>query len=132
MTNRYLAIFHGDVGADRARELARASGFDVVENPALAPGHLLLTGSFRRLAELAARDELAYVMEASVNLVAGVPVMSCPGALSAIGAVGEYAQAGQGWSKDSSGAGGAEVCISDHHHESRRQHRARRNRARFP
>jgi hypothetical protein len=100
----YLAIFHPDVTARQARALISQRGFAVVENPGLLPGHFAIAGSPARLAELAALDEVAYIMPASAGLAAGAAPPGCAGALTNAGAVGEYATVGGGWAEDSSGA----------------------------
>jgi hypothetical protein len=100
----YLAVFHPDVPAEQTRALAVQRGFSIVETPGLLPGHLVLAGSASRLAELAALDQVAYIMPASTGMAAGVTGPGCVGALTSAGAVGEYATVGAGWPEDSSGA----------------------------
>lgn len=99
----FLAVFHPDVEGEAARALARELGFDVIENPALLPGQLLLAGAAARLPLLAARDEAAYIMPASADLVAGTPVAACAGPLTEAGPIAEYALAGSGWPRNASG-----------------------------
>jgi hypothetical protein len=53
---------------------------------------------------VAALDEVAYIMPASADLVAGNPVMGCAGAVTEAGPVGDYVAVGSGWPPDSSGA----------------------------
>jgi len=96
-------VFHLDVETKRARELVQASGFDVIDHPDLLSNQLVAVGAFDQLTGLAANDEVAYVLTASAELVGGVPVIGCAGAVTAAGSVGEYVAA-RGWSKDASGS----------------------------
>ena len=100
----YLVVFHPDVEMEEARALARERGFSVLENSSLLPGHLVVTGGATRLEELAASDEVSYILPASTDLAAGKPVTGCAGALTDAGIVGEYATVGNGWAKGASGA----------------------------
>jgi hypothetical protein len=43
-------------------------------------------------------------MPASTDLLAGNPVMACPGPLTEAGPIGDYVEVGNGWSKDTSGS----------------------------
>jgi hypothetical protein len=99
----YVVRFHADVEPERARSVAAEEGFEILTHPDLLPGHLLLGGSFARIAELAARDEVAHVIPASAELISGVPVIPCAGAAVEAGPVAEYALVGRGWSKGASG-----------------------------
>jgi hypothetical protein len=99
----YLVVFHPDVEPVKERELVQAQGFDVLENPYLLPGNLLVAGNGRAIAGLAASDEVAYIFPASTDLVSGYPVMGCAGPVTEAGLIAEYVEVGQGWSKDSSG-----------------------------
>jgi hypothetical protein len=98
-----LVIFHPDVDLSRARALVQKHGFDVLANPDLLPGQLLVAGNVAGLDRLAEEDEVAYILPASADLVAGNPVTGCLGAVTEAGPVGEYALMGRGWSRDSSG-----------------------------
>jgi len=102
-TNTYLIVFHSDVAAMRARELVQASGFESLDRPGLLPNQLVIVGAFDHLAGLAAHDEVAYVMEASPDLVSGAPMVGCSGAVTEAGSIGEYVAAGRGWPKDATG-----------------------------
>jgi len=81
--------------------VVEAYGFEIIENPDLLPGQLIVTGS--NLAGLTASDDVAWVMPASADLVAGNPVIGCAGPITDSGPIGEYVLAGKGWSKDASG-----------------------------
>jgi hypothetical protein len=98
-----LAVFHPDIELARAREIARSLGFDIIANNGLLPNQLVLAGPIDRLPALAAFDEISYLLPASPDLSAGVPVAGCSGAVTEAGAIGEYALVGKGWPKDASG-----------------------------
>lgn len=99
----YLVTFHGDVEPAHARELALSAGFDLLENSVLLPGDLMLAGPAARVAALAGRDEVAHILPASPDLVAGAPVLACGGAYAEAGLVADYVSVGRGWPKDSAG-----------------------------
>jgi hypothetical protein len=102
-TPAWLVVYHPDVQISAAREAARSLGFDVLDHPSLLPGQILVTGAYQRLPLLAARDETAYILPASAELLAGAPVAACAGPLTEAGPVAEYALVGDGWPRDSSG-----------------------------
>ena len=99
----YLVMFHPDVSGSDAREILRRQGFWILDHPDLLPAHLLVSGSYYRLRDLAARDEVAYILPASADLVAGRRVLGCAGALTANGPVGDYVEVSPGWGRDADG-----------------------------
>ncbi|MBZ5727087.1 MAG: matrixin family metalloprotease [Acidobacteriia bacterium] len=99
----YVVVFHPDVDMAAARTLAVEQGFEILENPNLLPGQLLVTGSSGRLDGLAARDEVAYILPALVDLLTGERVMSCAGPIAEAGPMAEYVAVGRGWAKDTGG-----------------------------
>ena len=112
-TNAYLVIFHGDVAPERTREVARGADFDLVDHPSLLTNQLVTIGSFDRLRGLAANDEVQYIMPASPDLVAGTPLVACPGGITEAGPVGEYVLVGRGWSKDTTGAAAVQYFVQN-------------------
>jgi Matrixin/Glucodextranase, domain B len=106
-----LAIFQSDVTEQRARQIARFEGFDVLNNAGLLPHQLVLSGSMGRLQDLAVFDEVAYLMPASPDLAAGNAVAGCAGAVTEAGPIGEYVLVGNGWSKNSSGKAALQYFI---------------------
>jgi hypothetical protein len=98
-----LIEFYADVDMAVAREEVRARGFDVLENPSLLTGNLLASGAYSGLGSLAESDDVAYIMPASAELAAGIPVAGCAGAATEAGPVGEYVLVSLGWPKDGSG-----------------------------
>jgi len=94
-------VFHADVDMDDARELVEAYGFEIIDNPDLLSGQLVVTGT--DIPGLAASDSVAYIMPASTDLVAGNPVMGCPGPITEAGPVAEYVEVGNGWPQDAGG-----------------------------
>ncbi|MGA2266913.1 MAG: matrixin family metalloprotease [Bryobacteraceae bacterium] len=101
--NAFLVIYYADVDMQKARALAHLEGFEVLENPSLLPAQLLLIGAYQAIWGLAAWDEVSYIMPASTDLLAGTPVMGCPGPLTEAGPIGDYVEVGNGWSKDPNG-----------------------------
>jgi hypothetical protein len=99
----YLVMFHPDVAKDRARELVAGQGFGVLENRGLRPGHLVVVGNPARLVDLALRDEVSYILPASVELASGAPVVGCGGGIAEAGVIGEYAIAASAWPKNAAG-----------------------------
>jgi hypothetical protein len=89
---------------EKARVVVQLDGFEVVENPDLLPGQLLAVGAYSAIWGLAAWDEVSYIMPASTDLLAGNPVMACPGPLAEAGPIGDYVEVGNGWSKDTGGS----------------------------
>ena len=100
----YLLVLQPDASMDDAQALVESYGFQIVPNPSLLPGQLLIGGDAGRLAGLAAWDEVSYILPASTDLISGAPVMGCAGALTTAGPVGAYVLASQGWSADASGS----------------------------
>jgi len=103
-SNAFLVIFYPDVDMEKARAMVQLEGFQILENPDLLPGQLLAIGAYSAIWGLAAWDEVSYIMPASPDLLAGNPVMACPGPLTEAGPVGEYVEVGNGWSKDANGS----------------------------
>src|ERR1022692_376412 len=103
VTGPLLVVFYADVDMATAREEVRASGFDVLENPSMLPGQLVLSGAHSAIGALAEWDDVSYIMPASADLAAGIPMAGCGGAVTEAGAVGEDVLASSGWPKDASG-----------------------------
>ena len=98
-----LVVFHPDVEMTKARDTVRARGFDVLENAALLAGHLVVSGPHSALGALAESDDVAYIMPASAELAAGIPLAGCAGAATESGPVGEYVLVSRGWPHDDGG-----------------------------
>jgi len=97
---------HPDVDPAEGVGIAQQEGFEVLAHPDLLRNHLLIRGPLDRIEELTAWDEVAYVFPASAELAAGQRVVACPGALTALGTVGQFVAAvGEGW--DGPGQGSA-------------------------
>ncbi len=97
--NPYFVIeFHADVDMGGARAIAIEAGMRVIENPDLLPHDLLVEGTLQDLTSLAAWDEVEYVFPASIDLIRGVPVHGCAGALTSQGQVATGVPTiGDGW-----------------------------------
>jgi hypothetical protein len=96
-------MFHVGVSDGESRAAVRDLGFEIVDNASLLPGHLVLLGPHERIEALASRDEVAYILPASPDLSAGVPMAGCAGATTQIGPIGQYVLKGAGWPRDSAG-----------------------------
>src|SRR5450759_2312593 len=103
VTGALLVVFHTDVDMVTARDEARARGFDVLENAGVLPGHLVVSGAHSAIVALAECDDVAYIMPASPELAAGIPLAGCAGAVTEAGPVGEYVLVSRGWAKDAGG-----------------------------
>jgi hypothetical protein len=99
-----LVVFHPDVEMAKARDAVRARGFDVLENATLLAGHLVVSGPHSALGALAESDDVAYIMPASAELAAGIPLAGCAGAATEAGPVGEYVLVSRGWPRDAGGS----------------------------
>jgi hypothetical protein len=107
-TGEAIVEFYPDVEPEAAREIAGQAGFEVLEHPDVLSNHLLVRGRLDRLQDLAEWDEVAYVFPASPAISAGERLEACPGAITALGAVGQYvARVGEGW--DGPGLGRADL-----------------------
>jgi len=72
-----LAIFHDDLEPSKIAEIVRSLGFDIVPNPGLLPGQLVITRPVGRLPELSRFDEVAYPLPASADRAAGSRLRGC-------------------------------------------------------
>jgi len=100
----FLVEMQPDVPAAAAEELLRSRGFLILNPPGMLPGDYVVFGSYRAVLELAASDEVAYVLPPSPELLLGQPVKACGGAISEAGAIGLYVRPGSGWPKDATGS----------------------------
>jgi hypothetical protein len=103
VTGPLLVVLHVDVDMGAARDAVIARGFEVLENPSLLRGHLVVAGPHSAIEALAAYDGVAYIMPASADLAAGIPLAGCAGAATEVGPVGDYVLVSRGWPKDASG-----------------------------
>ena len=93
----YIVEFHADVAMDEGRALVREHGLRLIENPDLAPHHLLVKGWLGDLSRLASWDEVAYIFPASHELTTGARVYACAGAVVLQTTVAQFATVGPGW-----------------------------------
>jgi hypothetical protein len=107
----YLVFLHPDVDAAAFRQAAVTLGFELLENPSLLPGNLLVSGAYSRLRNLAALDEVSYIMPASPELAAGTGEIGCAGPIAEAGPIGEYVEVSRGWAKDPSGTAPLQYVI---------------------
>jgi hypothetical protein len=114
-SNGFLLVeFHTDVDMNTARALVLRIGIELRDNPDLESHQLMIHPDLANhpltsfLAELSSLDEVAYIFPASTELVNGVPVRACEGALTTNGTTGQiFPTYGPGW--DGPGLGAATV-----------------------
>src|SRR5438270_13583718 len=103
-----LVEFYADVDLNDARTIANEEGLVIQENPDLVANHLLLSGSADQVLALANWDEVSYIFPVSSDLIQGIPVLGCAGALTTFGPVGQSIMLmGDGWA--GLGHGGADL-----------------------
>ncbi len=91
-----------------ARAIAIETGAAIHDNPDLLPHHLLIEGTVDQVRRLADWDEVSYIFPASTDLIRGLPVHGCAGALTTAGPVGQAVPlVGYGW--DGPGLGSANL-----------------------
>ena len=89
--------FHSDVDMNDARDMIVEHNLKIVENPDLGSRQLLVRGFFGDITRLAPWDEVAYVFPASHELVTGVHVRACAGAVVLQTTVAQYATSAMPW-----------------------------------
>jgi hypothetical protein len=93
-----LVEFYSDVPEGEARAIAIQTGAAIHDNPDLLPHHLLIEGTVDQVRQLADWDEVSYIFPASTDLIHGLPVHACAGALTTAGPVGQAVPlVGDGW-----------------------------------
>ncbi|MGH9668446.1 MAG: matrixin family metalloprotease, partial [Bryobacteraceae bacterium] len=106
-----IVEFYPDVDLGAARLLVLRAGLELAENPDLTAHELLVVGAPGQAMELAKWDEVSYIFPASRDLVRGVPVNACSGALTTAGAVTQNIPIiGDGW--DGPGLGAANLLYA--------------------
>jgi hypothetical protein len=94
----FVAEFYPDVDISDARSVAIASGMRIIDNPDLLDHDLLLEGTLANLSALSEWDEVEYIFPAAMDLVRGIPVNACAGALTSQGPVSHGVPTiGDGW-----------------------------------
>lgn len=103
-----VAEFYSDVDANDARAIAIDAGLLIQENPDLSANHLLLSGTEDQVLSLTEWDEVGYIFPPSADLLSGMPVRGCVGALTSQGPVAQSVPVvGDGW--DGPGRGAADL-----------------------
>jgi hypothetical protein len=104
-----LVEFYPDVNLNDARALLLNSSAELSENPDLGPHNLMIQSSDMQLVQkLAQLDAVSYIFPASNELVQGMAVNACVGALTTNGATTQSIPTyGYGW--DGPGLGSATV-----------------------
>jgi hypothetical protein len=99
----YVVEFYPDVDMALARELVTETGMQTQAHSDLVQNQLLVLGTTGQIAGLASWDEVSYVFPASADLVAGNHVLSCAGAMSDAGLIGQYVKVSTGWTGNAQG-----------------------------
>ncbi|MGB6942297.1 MAG: matrixin family metalloprotease [Bryobacteraceae bacterium] len=106
-----LVEFYSDVPESEARAIAIETGAAIHDNPDLLPHHLLIEGTVDQVRRLADWDEVSYIFPASTDLIRGLPVHGCAGALTTAGPVAQAVPlVGNGW--DGPGLGSANLSYA--------------------
>lgn len=93
-----LVEFYPDVDMDQARQIVLDSLLQIQDNPDLLDHHLLVSGTQDAISALAQWDEVAYIFPAAPELVQGLALNACAGALTDQGQIGQsVARVGYGW-----------------------------------
>ena len=100
----YLLQFRHGADMAQARRWIAANGFDLIEHRYLRPDHLLVAGSRARLADIAAGEDVDYILPASTELLDGQRLIACGGGITKGGLAAEYVEVGRGWPTDANGA----------------------------
>lgn len=103
-----IVEFYSDVLEGDARAIAAETGASILDNPALLPHHLLIEGTGDQVRQLADWDEVSYIFPASTDLVRGVPVPGCAGALTSAGPVAQAVPLVGAWA----GTGGGSASLN--------------------
>jgi Predicted Zn-dependent proteases len=103
--------FHSDTSAADADSILLGQNLEIQERPDMLPNQRLVRGTSVNIRSLENWDEVSYVFPASSDLIAGLPVIACAGALTDFGPLGQYiATVGSGW--DGPGLGSANLTYS--------------------
>ncbi len=99
LDNRFALIeFYPDVDMNEARAIVlQTETLRIQENPDLLEHHLLVQGPPDAISALASWDEVGYIFPAADDLVEGVPMNACAGALTEQGQVGQSVAKVGGW-----------------------------------
>ena len=103
--------FYPDVDMNDARAMILDQQMHIQESPDLLDHDLLAVGTPDQIAALGLWDEVSYIFRASDELVQGLPLHACPGALTELGPIGQSVlRAGDGW--DGPGLNGADLSYA--------------------
>lgn len=93
-----LVEFYPDVDMDDARAMIVDQQMHLQENPDLLGHDLMASGTSDQIRGLGLWEEVAYVFPASDDLIQGLPLHGCIGALTDQGAIGQSVlRVGDGW-----------------------------------
>jgi hypothetical protein len=108
-TSQFVLVeFYPDVELSEARSMILDQHMDLRENPDLLANQLLASGTSEQIMALGLWEEVAYIFPASDELIQGLPLHACAGALTDQGPVGQFVlHVGEGW--DGPGINGADL-----------------------
>jgi hypothetical protein len=108
----YVVVeFHSDTAREDADAILLAQNLEILDRPDILSNQRLVRGSANSIRALENWDEVSYIFPASPDLISGIPVVACPGALTETGPLGQYiATVGNGW--DGPGLGSAALTYS--------------------
>ncbi len=93
-----LVEFYPDVDMGQARGIVLDNLLQIQDNPDLLDHHLLVSGTQDAIIALAQWDEVSYIFPAAPELVQGLALNACAGALTDQGQIGQsVARVGYGW-----------------------------------
>jgi hypothetical protein len=101
--NVYVVVFQPGTDMSLARSMVQEQNFDLLDHPDLLPNHLLAAGGAMGLGALTGHEEVAYILPASPDLVAGNRVMACAGPVMEAVLTAQYVEVGRGWPRDDGG-----------------------------
>lgn len=98
-TSQFLVVLFTPETSDQEIDSKLATGgFRVLERPDLVARQRLVEVTLAQALELSDWPEVLYIFPASEELIAGVPLLGCPGSTEEESEIGEYVAAvGRGW-----------------------------------
>lgn len=106
-----LVEFYPDVDMNDARAMILDQQMHLRESPDLLEHNLLASGTSEQIMGLGLWEEVSYVFPASDELIQGLPLHACGGALTDQGPIGQSVlRVGEGW--DGPGRNGADLSFA--------------------
>ena len=106
-----IVEFYPDVDMSDARAMILEQQMQIQESPDLLEHDLLALGTPDQLAALGLWEEVSYIFPASDELIQGLPLHACSGALTELGTIGQSVlRVGDGW--EGPGLNGADLSYA--------------------